>query len=197
MFQSALRPLCAHVRAYADRIFVAREGAAHRARPGLARWSTIWMMLRLIWIVSRLLAAATVGVCLGAIIAISVTVVAANWLNGHVAEIQTWHKGVYYAVFLGCVVWSFRRGAAAASVELLWLAALSTAAIPFTTLMSWAIPALGMRGSASMAAVGVDLVAFAGALCFLWIARATARRAEYGPTDSVWAAPRRQFRQPA
>lgn len=146
---------------------------------------------------ARLMAAATVGVCLGAVCAISVTIVAAKWANGRVANIDVWHNSVYYAVFLASVVWSFVRGAAAAGVELLWLAALATAAIPLTTLASWIAPALGMHASASMAAFGVDLVALCAALCFVWMARAAARRVEYGPTDSVWAAPRRQLREAA
>ena len=130
---------------------------------------------------TRLMSAATVGVCLGAICAISITIVAAKWLNGRVANIDVWHNGVYYAVFLASVLWSFLRGAAAASVELLWLAAIAAAAIPFTSLFSWASPALGMQGSASMAALGVDLVALSAALCFVWMARSAAHRVR------IWA----------
>ncbi len=146
---------------------------------------------------TRLMAAATIGVCMGAVCAISITIVVGKWLNGHVADIDAWHNGVYYSVFLTSVVWSFIRGAPAAGVELLWLAALSTAAIPLTTVTNWAVPALGMRASASMAAVGVDLVALCAALCFVWMARATARRVEYGPADSVWAASHRQLGEAA
>jgi uncharacterized iron-regulated membrane protein len=142
---------------------------------------------------ARLMSAATVGVCLGAICAISITIVAGKWLNGRVANIDVWHNGAYYFVFVASVLWSFLRGAAAASVELLWLAALATAALPLMTLASWMFPALGMRPSASMAALGVDFVALCSALCFVWMARATARRVEYGPPDSVWAASRRQL----
>jgi hypothetical protein len=54
-----------------------------------------------------------------------------------------------------------------------------------------------MQGSASMAALGVDLVAFFAALCFVWMARSAARRVEYGPADSVWAASHRQLREVA
>ena len=146
---------------------------------------------------TRLMSAATVGVCLGAICAISITIVTAKWLNGRAANIDVWHNSVYYAVFLASVLWSFLRGAAAASIELLWLAALTTAAVPFTTLTIWTLPALGMHGSASMAALGVDLVALCAALCFAWMARATAHRVEYGPADSVWAAPHRQLGEAA
>jgi hypothetical protein len=146
---------------------------------------------------TRMMSAATVGVCLGAICAISITIVAEKWLGGRVANIDVWRNAIYYCVFLGSVLWSFLRGAAAASVELLWLAAIAAAAIPLTTLTGWTSPALGMQGSASMAALGVDLVALFAALCFVWMARSAARRAEYGPADSVWAAPQRQLREAA
>ncbi|MGD9657351.1 MAG: PepSY-associated TM helix domain-containing protein [Methylocystis sp.] len=140
---------------------------------------------------TRLMSAATVGVCLGAICAISMTIVAAKWLDGRVADIEHWHNGVYYSVFVASVLWSFFRGAAAASVELLRLAALATAAIPLTTLAAWTFPALGMHGSASVAALAVDFVSLAAALSFFLMARAASRRAKYGPSDSVWAAPHR------
>ncbi len=94
---------------------------------------------------TRLMSAATVGVCLGVICAISITIVAAKWLNGRVANVDAWDNGVYYSLFLASVLWSFVRGAAAASIELLWLAALATAAIPLTTLAGWTLPALGMH----------------------------------------------------
>lgn len=144
---------------------------------------------------TRLMSAATVGVCLGAICAISVTIVAAKWLDGRVANVDLWHNGVYYSMFVASVLWSFQRGAAVASVQLLWLAALATAAIPLTALAGWAFPALGMHASASMAALGVDLVSLAVALCFATLARAAARRAKFGPADSVWAAPHRSLEE--
>lgn len=146
---------------------------------------------------TRMMSAATVGVCLGAICAISLTIVTAKWLDGRVANIDAWRNSVYYAAFVASVLWSFFRGAALAGVDLLRLAALATVAIPLTTLAGWTIPALGMRGSGSLAAFGVDLVALGAALTFVWMAGAAARRAEYGPVDSVWAAPRRKLREAA
>lgn len=80
------------------------------------------------------------------------------------------------------------RGAARAAVELLWLAAAFTLAIPLTTLAAALIPSLGLWVHTSTAALGVDVTAFAGALCFAWMARATARRVQSGPADSVWSA---------
>lgn len=137
---------------------------------------------------SRYLAAGTVGVCLGCISGISLSIVAGKWLHGHVADLNAWHRAIYYTVFLGSIAWAFRRGAASAASELLWLAAAAAAAIPLTSLAAWLLPALGMWSHGSDAALGVDAVAAIAAACFAWMARATRRRARRGPRDSVWSA---------
>ncbi|MCW5620278.1 MAG: PepSY domain-containing protein [Burkholderiales bacterium] len=141
---------------------------------------------------TKWLAAGTVGVCLGCVAGISLTIVAAKWLHGHVADLNAWHRYVYYAVFLGAVAWAFARGAAHASVELLRLSAALTLAIPLTTLAAWLFPSLGLWAHTSSAALGVDITAFAGAVGFTLMAHATALRVRHGPADSVWS-----MREPA
>jgi len=135
----------------------------------------------------RWLACATVGVCLGAVAGLSLTIVAAKWLHGHVASPNAWHPLIYYAVFGAALVWSFWCGAARAAIQLLWLAAAATLAIPVTSLLAWAWPALGMWTHTSAAALGVDATALLGGLGLIWMARATRQRALHGPADSVWA----------
>ncbi|MFT3803665.1 MAG: PepSY-associated TM helix domain-containing protein [Burkholderiaceae bacterium] len=134
------------------------------------------------------LAAGTVGACLGCALGLSATIVAAKWLHGRVADLNHWHEVIYYAVFFASIAWSFVRGAARSALHLLWLCAAATLAIPVTSLLAIMLPALGMWAHGSAATVGVDVVAFIGALCFAWMARATARRVRYGPADSVWSA---------
>lgn len=136
----------------------------------------------------RWMAAATVGVCLGAVCGVSLTIVAAKWLNGRVDDLNAWHQIIYYAVFFGALAWAFRAGAARAVVHLLWLAAAFTFAIPATTLLAWLLPVLGMWAHGSAAALGVDAAALVGGLGYVWLARATARRVASGPRDSVWTA---------
>jgi len=136
----------------------------------------------------RGMAAATVGVCLGAVCGISLTIVAAKWLHGRVDDLSTWHQILYYAVFFGAIAWAFRIGAARSAVHLLWLAAAVTFAIPATSLLAWLLPSLGLWAHGGTAALGVDATALAGGLCFAWLARATARRVAHGPQDSVWSA---------
>lgn len=136
----------------------------------------------------RWMAAATVGVCLGAVCGISLSIVAAKWLHGRVADLNGWHHALYYATFFTAVAWAFWRGAAHAAVHLLWLAAAFTLAIPATSLLGWCLPASGLWVHASMAALGVDVTALAGSLGFAWLARATAQRVAHGPADSIWSA---------
>ncbi|QDO99672.1 PepSY domain-containing protein [Ferrovibrio terrae] len=136
---------------------------------------------------TRLLGSATVGVCLGCVAGISLTIVAAKWLHGRVDDLNHWHELIYYAVFLGSIAWAFASGAARSAVHLLWLCAAATVAIPLTTLTALLFPTLGMWAHGSIATIGVDVVAFVGALCFAWMAVATRRRITTGPADSIWS----------
>jgi uncharacterized iron-regulated membrane protein len=136
---------------------------------------------------ARWMAAATVGICLGAVCGISLTIVAAKWLHGRVDDLNAWHQVLYYAVFFGALAWAFGIGAARAAIHLLRLAAVFTFAIPLTSLLAWLLPSLGMWTHGSAATLGVDATALAGGLGFVWLARATTRRAMQGSTDSVWS----------
>jgi uncharacterized iron-regulated membrane protein len=136
---------------------------------------------------TRLLGSATVGVCLGCVAGLSLTIVAAKWLHGRVGDLNHWHELIYYVVFLGSIAWAFAWGAARSAVHLLWLCATATMAIPLTTLAALLFPALGMWAHGSAATIGVDVVAFIGALCFARMAVATMRRITTGPADSIWS----------
>ncbi len=136
---------------------------------------------------TAIMAAATVGVCLGCVAGLSLTLAAAKWLPGRVGDLAAWHVGIYYSVFLASVAWAFWRGAARAAAPLVWLAAACTLAIPLSTLLGWLLPASGVW--ADSATLGVDATALAGSLALAWMARATARRTHHGPADSVWAVP--------
>lgn len=142
---------------------------------------------------TRLMAAATVGVCLGCVCGISLTIVGGKWLSGRVADLHALHLTLYYGAFFACIGWAFWRGAARASAALLWLAAALTLAIPLTTLLGWSLSALGLPSldlwaHASAGALGVDATAAIAAAGLAWMARASARRAREGISDSVWSA---------
>lgn len=136
---------------------------------------------------TRLMASATVGVCLGCVCGISLMMIASKWLNGRVEDLNAWLRGLYYLAFLACVGWSFLRGGAAAAVHLLWLAAALTLAIPATTLVGALFPQTGLWAHTSTAALAVDATAFAAALGLAWMAKASSRRIGGGAPDSAWA----------
>lgn len=137
---------------------------------------------------AHILGALTVGVSLGSIAGISLTVAAAKILPLLVAERAIWHRLIYYAVFLAAIGWAFRRGAARSAPELLYAAAMTTAAIPAISVLSALVPDLGWNHAG--ATVIVDLTAAAGATLLIVFARRAKRRAETGAPHSIWHAAR-------
>ncbi|SFF51652.1 Uncharacterized iron-regulated membrane protein [Duganella sp. CF458] len=138
---------------------------------------------------TALLAAATVGICLGSVAGVAGALLAAKWLHASAGNLNAALMTAYYVVFLSCVAWAFWRGAARAAPQLLALCAAAGFAIPVTSLIARLLPSLGMWAHGSVGAVAVDLTAFVLALVLAWAARLAARRARSGPADSVWAAP--------
>ncbi len=102
---------------------------------------------------TRLMASATVGVCLGSVAGVCLTLVAGKWLHA-AANINTTYLAVYYTVFLASLAWAFWRGAARAAVHLLALCALAAAAIPLTSAAAVLMPSLGWWAHASAATIG-------------------------------------------
>lgn len=132
---------------------------------------------------TRRLAALTVGVCHGAMAGISLTLAAARWLPGS-AELLHWHEAIFYAVLVLALGWAFRRGAARAGHELLWVCAAATLAIPLGS----ALGVLAGIGHPYAGPLAVDATALGAAVVFAGLARLARRRAHHGPRDSVWAA---------
>lgn len=132
---------------------------------------------------TRVLGALTVGVPLGCIAGISLTIAAAKWLPSGVGDAASWHSRIYYSVFVLALIWALARGAARAGVELLWVAAAATALIPVASVT--AVAGIGWRHGGTDYLI--DGVAVVGAVGFALIARATGLRAIAGPSDSVWS----------
>ena len=132
---------------------------------------------------TRILGALTVGVPLGCIAGISVTLAAAKPL----AEAATpgLHSAIYHAVFLAFVGWALLRGPARSGAELALAAAIATALVPLASMLAGA----GWYGGG--ASILVDLVAVAIAGGLLLAMRSARRRAALGARDSVWALPQR------
>lgn len=128
---------------------------------------------------TKILGALTVGVQLGCIAGISITL-AASRLMGHSATYGL-HSAIYYAVFLGMTVWALVRGAARAGAELAACAALAMLAVPISSLF------VGPGWFETTSLWAVDATAFSLALVLVVGARNAWQRGRHGPRDSVWA----------
>lgn len=136
---------------------------------------------------TRFMAAATVGICLGSMAAVALSMVAGKWLYPWVGNINYWYLIIYYAVFLLAVIYAFWLGAAKSAVHLLQLCALAALLIPLTSLLAHVLPALKLWAHLSWATLAVDFTALLFALFFWHMAQRTARRIRQGATDSVWS----------
>ncbi|WP_313319849.1 PepSY-associated TM helix domain-containing protein [Stenotrophomonas sp.] len=126
----------------------------------------------------------TTGISLGSVAGISATIAAAKWLPARVEDLELWHQAIYYAVFFASIGWAFARGAARSAVELLWLAALVTVAIPLSSLAG----AFGIAGAWShTGSWPVDLTALLAVPVMLYVAHRSQLRLRQGHKDSVWA----------
>lgn len=128
---------------------------------------------------TRILGALTVGVPLGSIAGISVTLAAAKLLGDHAS--YGLHSAIYYAVFLIATGWALVRGAARSGVELAMLGAVAMLCIPAASLIA------GTGWYDAPALMLVDITAALLAVLLLLSARAAARRAAAGPRDSIWS----------
>jgi len=137
------------------------------------------------------MARATVGICIGLVVAISTAFVAAQILE-HSAPLAV-DSGIRWVCFVTwglCVLWAAVRSPAQAARELLWAAAVVTALVPLThgALSGWWWWTSAGQGHWPL--FWVDAVALSMAFGFALLARATARRARAGEPNSVWADPR-------
>ncbi len=134
------------------------------------------------------MARATVGVCIGLIVAISASFVAAQWLERFAPlNVDVGINWVCFVVWAGCVLWAALRRPAQAARELLWTAAVVTALVPVShgALTGWWWWASAGHGHWPL--FWVDVVALAMAAGLATLARASGQRARHGEPNSVWA----------
>jgi uncharacterized iron-regulated membrane protein len=134
----------------------------------------------------RWLAALTIGVCLGSMLAVALTMLvgklAAPWLH-NVNYAYLW---CYYLSFVTCVAYSCWRGAARSAYQGLVALSLTCALLPVATLyLQWSRP-LQYQLSLTMA---VDLMALLFAGLFAVAAGKTNRRSQQAIPGSVWSVP--------
>ncbi|GAB1258545.1 PepSY-associated TM helix domain-containing protein [Aurantivibrio plasticivorans] len=133
---------------------------------------------------TRIMGALTVGVSLGCVAGISLSIAAAKVLPSFVEDVGRFHTAIYYAVFFMSVLWSLWRGVAQASVDLLVATAISTAMIPMVSLLSLIVPGFGWNYPDY--SVSIDLMAMLGVAVLLLLAIKTLKRIRSAPEDSIW-----------
>ncbi|WP_373988236.1 PepSY-associated TM helix domain-containing protein [Duganella sp. BuS-21] len=133
----------------------------------------------------RLMAQATLGVCLGCVAGVA-AVFLANKL-GPDGQLPLWEERSYYAVFFACVLWAYARPPARAAHELLVLCAALTLAVPFAHWWRTGLNPLLALLQGDGVVVGVALVALLFAALYWKMARAVLHRGRHGDPHSVWS----------
>ena len=138
---------------------------------------------------NRFMAALTIGVCLGSILAIVVTILSAKWLYINAIAVNNGYLYCYYVIFLSALVYSFFRGGAQAAIHLLQLLSLACLCIPLTSLFALLNPDSGLWTATTFATGMVDVTAGVFAVIFYYAASKTRHRAYKGERNSIWALP--------
>jgi len=130
---------------------------------------------------TRVMAALTLGICLGCVAGVSALFVFGA-LFPHAKA-----GPAYFAVFFACMLWAGLRQPARAGHELLWLCALLTAAIPLAGWWGMGEHLFAAFARGHWHRFCIDAVALAMALAYARMAQATLRRGRQGDPNSVWA----------
>ncbi|MFT2090549.1 PepSY-associated TM helix domain-containing protein [Paraglaciecola sp. 2405UD69-4] len=136
---------------------------------------------------NRFMASLTVGVCLGSMLAVAVTLFSSKWLYFFNADINYSYLGCYYFVFFAAVIYSFLRGAAVSAIHIQYASCLACLFIPLTSVASHLSASFNQWASRDFGSVMVDVVAFVFAGIFYFAAKKTKNRALNGERNSIWA----------
>ncbi|HKT30533.1 PepSY-associated TM helix domain-containing protein [Dyella sp.] len=136
---------------------------------------------------TRVMARATIGVCIGTCLGIS-GAFAVTWIAGYLGVDAAWPQRVAcYGLFLGACAYACIRPIPRAAVELLLATAVLTVGVAFADLICNADMLIRDPSPQHHSVLGVDLTALCLGLVFMAFARAAARRARRGDPHSVWA----------
>lgn len=132
---------------------------------------------------TRLLAVLTVGISLGTISGVSLTLMAARWLPA-TPHLRTWHEALFYGAVVASLGWAWWRGPARAGYELLWACAGCSFAITLSGLAGrWLALGLPVSGPWTVECLGLGT-----GILLASFARIARRRAWHGASDSLWSA---------
>lgn len=119
------------------------------------------------FILSRL----TVGVCLGSISGVAVSMVIGKWLYPLVANINDYYIAIYYGLFFAAIAWAFIQGPRLSTVWLLRFCTIACAAIPLTSIAMLSLGSDVYGLSVNRATNAVDIVALVCAIVFYVLAK--------------------------
>jgi uncharacterized iron-regulated membrane protein len=136
---------------------------------------------------TRVMARATIGVCIGTCLGIS-GAFAATLIAAHLAmDAALVQRVACYGLFIGACVYACLRPIPRAATELLWATSLLTTIVACADLLGNASALIRNHSPQSVDVLGVDLTGLVLGLIFASLARAAARRARGGDPNSVWA----------
>ena len=134
----------------------------------------------------RVMAALTIGVCLGSMLAVGLTLFIGKLLGPVLANVNYAYLGCYYLSFALFLGYSFWRGAAIAAYHGLLLLSLVCVFLPVATAyLLWQ----QQHWHAAVATVAVDGMALLFAVVFFIAARKTQKRILHTGDDGVWSVP--------
>ncbi|MDP2562695.1 PepSY domain-containing protein [Psychrobium sp. 1_MG-2023] len=134
---------------------------------------------------NRVMAALTVGICLGSVLALVSALLASKWFYLMQVQINQGYVYLYYAIFFAAIIFCFIKGAALGAIRIQQLLGTICMGIVITSVIAPLIPALGFMQH--LAIGGFEIVALVFAMAFFYSAHKTAQRAYYGERNSIWA----------
>ncbi len=136
---------------------------------------------------NRFMACLTIGVCLGSILAVVVTLLASKWLYLMAVQVNNSYLTCYYLIFFSALFYTFYRGAALSAIHLLYVMSLVCLLIPLTSILTVVFPSIGLWEVKHLSSLTVEFVALVFAALFYYAAQKAKHRAYYGESDSIWA----------
>ena len=137
--------------------------------------------------VAKRMAAATVGICLGSIAALTITMLFGKWATNILDNVNQYYIASYYVLFICSVIYTFWRGASVGAMLLTKVTALGLLLMPLTSLIGWIFPNDILWLASAWQAWVIDIMALIFSVLFLFMAKKIKHRAIYGEPDSVWA----------
>jgi len=135
----------------------------------------------------KILANLTVGVCLGSIAGVAISLISTKWLYHFAYQSNQASLFIYYFVFVFAISWAFWRGAARSAVDLLMLCGAACFLIPVTSVAAHLVNTPTLWANTNIESFVIDGMGLLLSCLFLYLAKLTHKRAVSSTTDSVWS----------